>query len=40
VSKDKQEGVLFAFRTHIPEPADLPPIYLRGSDTFSGRAHG
>ncbi|MBX0328488.1 alpha-galactosidase [Oscillochloris sp. ZM17-4] len=32
VSKDKAEGVLFAFRTHIPRPANLPPIYLRGLD--------
>jgi alpha-galactosidase len=30
VSKDKTEGVFFAFRVHIPEPARLPPIYLRG----------
>ncbi len=32
VSKDKSEGVLFVFRTHIPEPAQLPMIYLRGLD--------
>ena len=32
VSKDRQSGVLFAFRTHIPEPVDLPPLYLRGLD--------
>ena len=32
VSKDKTQGVLFAFRTHIPEPAQLPIIYLRGLD--------
>jgi hypothetical protein len=24
--------VLFAFRTHMPEPAQLPPLYLRGLD--------
>jgi alpha-galactosidase len=32
VSKDRREGVLFAFRTHIPEPVQLPPLYLRGLD--------
>ncbi|MBK8047488.1 MAG: GH36 C-terminal domain-containing protein [Anaerolineales bacterium] len=32
VSKDKTEGVLFVFRTHIPEPAVLPPVYLQGLD--------
>ncbi len=32
VSKDKSEGVLFAFRTHIPEPVMLPMIYPRGLD--------
>lgn len=30
VSKDRSEGVLFVFRTHIPEPAQLPNLYLRG----------
>ncbi len=30
VSKDQAEGVLFAFRTHLPPPAILPPLYLRG----------
>jgi alpha-galactosidase len=30
--KDKSEGVLFAFRTHIPEPAQLPLLYPRGLD--------
>ena len=33
VSKDKTEGVLFAFRVHIPDFANvvkLPPVYLRG----------
>jgi hypothetical protein len=32
VSKAQDAGVLFAFRTHIPEPVALPPIYLRGLD--------
>jgi alpha-galactosidase len=32
MSKDRSEGVLFAFRTHIPEPVMLPPLYLRGLD--------
>jgi alpha-galactosidase len=32
MSKDRSEGVLFAFRTHIPEPFMLPPLYLRGLD--------
>ncbi|HHY53964.1 MAG TPA: alpha-galactosidase, partial [Chloroflexi bacterium] len=32
VSKDKAEGVLFVFRVHLPEPARIPPIYLRGLD--------
>jgi alpha-galactosidase len=32
VSKDRGEGVLFAFRTHIAEPVTLPPLYLRGLD--------
>jgi alpha-galactosidase len=32
VSKDKTESVLFAFRTHHPEPVMLPPIRLRGLD--------
>lgn len=32
MSKDRAEGVLFAFRTHMPEPARIPPIYLRGLD--------
>lgn len=30
VSKDRSTGVLFAFRTHLPFPAVLPPLYLRG----------
>jgi hypothetical protein len=32
MSKDRSEGVLFAFRSHIPEPVMLPPLYLRGLD--------
>jgi alpha-galactosidase len=32
MSKDQSEGVLFVFRTHIAEPAQVPPIYLRGLD--------
>jgi alpha-galactosidase len=32
VSKDRREGVLFAFRTHVPEPTELPPLTLRGLD--------
>ena len=50
LSKDKTEGVLFVFRTHIPEPFNPPLIHLRGLDpealysiegfeqTFSGLA--
>lgn len=30
VSRDRSAAVLFAFRTHLPNPTDLPPIYLRG----------
>jgi alpha-galactosidase len=30
MSKDQSEGVLFAFRTHLPPPVTLPPLYLRG----------
>jgi alpha-galactosidase len=32
MTKDQNEGVLFAFRTHLPPPVQLPPIYLRGLD--------
>ncbi|MBA3947712.1 MAG: alpha-galactosidase [Herpetosiphonaceae bacterium] len=32
VSKDRSEGVLFAFRTHMPPPAPVGPLYLRGLD--------
>lgn len=32
VSRDRSEGVLFVFRTHLAGPANLPPIYLRGLD--------
>ncbi len=30
VSADQSEAVLFAFRTHAPDPVALPPIYLQG----------
>jgi alpha-galactosidase len=30
--KDKAEGVVFAFRTHLPEPAYMPVLHLRGLD--------
>ena len=30
VSKDRREAVLFAFRTHIARPTQLPPLSLRG----------
>jgi alpha-galactosidase len=32
VSKDRAESILFAFRTYIPDPVELPPLYLRGLD--------
>jgi alpha-galactosidase len=32
VGKDKAEAVLFAFRTHLPLPATVPPLRLRGLD--------
>ncbi len=32
MSEDKGEGVLFAFRTHLPEPVIPPPVYLQGLD--------
>jgi alpha-galactosidase len=32
VSKDRSAGVLFAFRTHLPDPVSLPAIRLRGLD--------
>lgn len=32
VNKEQSEGVLFAFRTHMPLYAQLPMIYLRGLD--------
>lgn len=31
-SKDRTQGVLFVFRTYIPDPAQMPIIYLRGLD--------
>ncbi len=30
VSKERRESVLFAFRTYVPEPAQLPLLYVRG----------
>jgi alpha-galactosidase len=35
MSKDRTEGVLFAFRTHMPEPVFLPPVYPKGLDPDS-----
>src|SRR5207253_304306 len=32
MSKDRSEGVLFAFRTHMPPQEALPPLCLRGLD--------
>ena len=32
MSKDRGAGVLFAFRTHLPDPITLPAIRLRGLD--------
>lgn len=32
MAKDRSEGALFAFRTHVVPPAILPPIRLRGLD--------
>jgi alpha-galactosidase len=32
VSKDRSEGLLFAFRTHMPPQLPIPPILLRGLD--------
>jgi alpha-galactosidase len=32
VGKDQAEGVLFVFRTHLPDPTILPLLYLRGLD--------
>ncbi len=36
MSRDKTEGVLFAFRVHIPDYSDsvkLPPVYLSGLES-------
>jgi alpha-galactosidase len=30
MAKDKSAGVLFAFRTHLSHPAQIPPLYLQG----------
>ncbi len=32
MDKDRVEGVLFAFRTHLPEPAEPLALRLRGLD--------
>jgi len=32
ISKDRSQGVLFAFRTWLPFPAELPMLYPRGLD--------
>lgn len=32
MDQQKQEGVLFAFRVHIPDPVQIPAIFLRGLD--------
>ncbi len=32
MDSSQEEGVLFAFRVHIPEPYSLPRLYLRGLD--------
>ncbi len=32
MSKDRSEGVLFAFRVHLAEPAQGEPLYLQGLD--------
>jgi len=32
VAKDQSAGVLFAFRTHMAFPAEVPPVILRGLD--------
>jgi hypothetical protein len=36
VSKDRSAAVLFAFRTHLPDPISLPAIRLRGLDPQAG----
>jgi hypothetical protein len=30
MGRDGAEGVLFSFRTHLADPANLPPLTLRG----------
>ncbi len=32
VSKDRSESILFVFRTYIPDPIELPSLYLQGLD--------
>ena len=43
VSKDAGESVVFAFRRHLPHPAQLPRLYLRGLEpaaVYEDRASG
>ncbi len=43
MSKDQSEGVLLAFRTHIPEKYNIPHLYLRGLDPntiYTVEGHG
>jgi alpha-galactosidase len=35
MSKDGAQGVVFAFRTHMPHPATVPTLYLQGLDADS-----
>jgi hypothetical protein len=32
VDKARSEAALFVFRTYLPDPAQLPQVYLRGLD--------
>ncbi|HEX6289504.1 MAG TPA: alpha-galactosidase [Herpetosiphonaceae bacterium] len=32
MTKDRSAGILFVFRTHLPPPTTLPPVYVRGLD--------
>jgi alpha-galactosidase len=32
MDKEQREGVLFAFRVHLPDPAHVPPLLLKGLD--------
>jgi alpha-galactosidase len=35
MDREQKEGVLFAYRVHLPDPAHLPPLHLRGLDENS-----